>query len=434
MTSHGSAARREYCVGAWPELRRGDERTGGARVRSIKSCFQPLFRSAAAAAGSAIATTATRTRPPGGRASPDSPPAASPPPNRRGCGARCRAPGSIRPGRTENHDVTRAGILASDSPRHFPCVRARFAILGASRLARPLAFPMPMRIMLSSRIVAPVAGSALRRGAGAAAAGRDGRADGRRPRGAGRPPPRPGCWWSAAAAARRLADGRYGRARAPVGARRPGGGRAWQGLLHPRRLRLLCSGTLVRSDRLRGADRRDCVTNGRGQWAAGWTFGPAYSAARSYGQQPRGGSSSRRAGPGRPGAPYDVAFVRLRPAAGDGRRAARRAGRAADPLRRHPDGVGRLAYVFGYPALRRTRAVRDHGAGPAASSAVRPGTRAPVRDGRRRQRRAWLAGFSPRRVRHGHRGHRLQLSGDLRMLYGTVLGPSARGLYLKASA
>ena len=47
----------------------------------------------------------------------------------------------------------------------------------------------------------------------------------------------------------------------------------------------------------------------------------------------------------------------------------------------------------------------------------------------------WLAGFSPQAGTGTITAvTAYKLSGDLRTLYGTVLGPSARALYLRASA
>jgi hypothetical protein len=47
----------------------------------------------------------------------------------------------------------------------------------------------------------------------------------------------------------------------------------------------------------------------------------------------------------------------------------------------------------------------------------------------------WLTGFSPRAGAGTVTAvSAFKLSGNLRMLYATVLGPSARALYLRASA
>ena len=105
-----------------------------------------------------------------------------------------------------------------------------------------------------------------------------------------------------------------------------------------------CSGTLVRSERgyvvLTAAH---CVTNGRGQWAVNWTFVPGYNdGAEPYGQYTarRFFVSPRWKGPA-DSERYDVAFVQVAPAAlyGPRSRPAEGARRAADPVRRQPDGA-----------------------------------------------------------------------------------------------
>jgi hypothetical protein len=145
-----------------------------------------------------------------------------------------------------------------------------------------------------------------------------------------------------------------------------------------------CSGALVRSRRgyvvLTAAH---CVTNGRGQWAVDWTFVPGYAdGAEPYGQYTarrffvsprwRGPAGSER---------YDVAFVQVAPTGRYGPKARRPRAPAGLPVTFAASQTAPLearAYVFGYPALR-------------------PYT-------------------------------------GLYTLYGTVLGPVARGLYLRASA
>jgi V8-like Glu-specific endopeptidase len=209
-----------------------------------------------------------------------------------------------------------------------------------------------------------------------------------------------------------------------------------------------CSGTLVRSRRgyvvLTAAH---CVTNGRGQWAVDWTFVPGYAdGAQPYGQYTarrffvsprwRGPAGSER---------YDVAFVQVAPAG-------RYGPKARQPKARLPKAPAGLpvtfaasqtapleadAYVFGYPALRPyTGLYPNYCAGTAASSATRKGS----------ERMAcamtagdsggpWLTGFSPQTGSGTITAvTAYKLAGDLQTLYGTVLGPIARGLYLRASA
>jgi V8-like Glu-specific endopeptidase len=204
-----------------------------------------------------------------------------------------------------------------------------------------------------------------------------------------------------------------------------------------------CSGTLVRSKRaLVVLTAAHCVTNGHGRWAVNWTFVPGYKhGAEPYGQytarrffvSPRwkGPAASER---------YDVAFVRVipsslyrpksRPAKPPGGLPIRFAASETAPQQ------GR-AYVFGYPALPPyTGQYPNYCAGPAASSATRQGSAgiacamtAGDSGG------PWLTGFSPLTGAGTITAvTAYKLSGDLQTLYGTVLGPTARALYLKASA
>jgi V8-like Glu-specific endopeptidase len=205
----------------------------------------------------------------------------------------------------------------------------------------------------------------------------------------------------------------------------------------------VCSGALVRSQRgyvvLTAAH---CVTNGHGQWAVGWTFVPDYSGgAEPYGQftarrffvSPRwtGPTGSER---------YDVAFVQVTPATPDG--SGSRAAKAPGGL---PIGFAASqtaaqsarAYVFGYPALAPyTGLYSDYCAGPSASSADRPGSvRISCAMTAGDSGGPWLTGFSPQTGAGTITAvTAYKLSGDLQTLYGTVLGPSARALYLKATA
>jgi V8-like Glu-specific endopeptidase len=204
-----------------------------------------------------------------------------------------------------------------------------------------------------------------------------------------------------------------------------------------------CSGTLVRSRRgyvvLTAAH---CVTNGRGQWAVGWTFVPGYSG----GTEPYGQYTARRffvsprwTGPAA-GERYDVAFVRVAPAALYGPRARRPRAPAGLPIRFAASQTAPLAtpaYVFGYPALRPYSGLyANYCAGLAVSSAVRPGSaRIGCAMTAGDSGGPWLAGFSPQTGAGTITAvTAYKLSGDLRTLYGTVLGPTAHGLYLRASA
>jgi hypothetical protein len=93
------------------------------------------------------------------------------------------------------------------------------------------------------------------------------------------------------------------------------------------------------------------------------------------------------------------------------------------------------AEPYGRYAARRLF-VSPHWKGPAASSVTRPGSMdigcamtAGDSGG------PWLTGFSPQTGAGTVAAvTAYKLSGDLRTLYGTVLGPTARALYLRASA
>jgi V8-like Glu-specific endopeptidase len=204
-----------------------------------------------------------------------------------------------------------------------------------------------------------------------------------------------------------------------------------------------CSGTLVRSRRgyvvLTAAH---CVTNGRGQWAVDWTFVPGYA----DGAEPYGRYTARRffvsprwkgpAGSER----YDVAFVQVTPAGLYGQKTRRPKAPAGLPVTFAASQTAPLearAYVFGYPALRPyTGLYPNYCAGPAASSAVRKGSeRIACAMTAGDSGGPWLTGFSPQTGTGTITAvTAYKLSGDLRTLYGTVLGPVARGLYLNASA
>jgi V8-like Glu-specific endopeptidase len=204
-----------------------------------------------------------------------------------------------------------------------------------------------------------------------------------------------------------------------------------------------CSGTLVRGKRAYVVlTAAHCVTNGHGQWAVNWTFVPGYRA----GAEPYGRYAARRffvsprwqgpAGSER----YDVAFVRVTPAAHDGPKPPRPTAPAGLPIRFAASQTAAeraRAYVFGYPALPPyTGLYLNYCAGPAAGSAARKGSAqiacamtAGDSGG------PWLTGFSPQTGAGTITAvTAYKLRGDLRTLYGTVLGPTARDLYLRASA
>ena len=202
-----------------------------------------------------------------------------------------------------------------------------------------------------------------------------------------------------------------------------------------------CSGTLVRSRReyvvLTAAH---CVTNGRGQWAVDWTFAPGYSGgAEPYGQYAarRFFVSPRWKGPAATER-YDVAFVQVTPDRPDRPASRRPKAPAGLPIRFAASQTAAQqarAYVFGYPALPPyTGLYLNYCAGPAASSVTRRGsleTGCAMTAGD--SGGPWLTGFSPRTGAGTIAAvSAYKLSGDLRTLYGTALGPTARALYLRA--
>jgi V8-like Glu-specific endopeptidase len=204
-----------------------------------------------------------------------------------------------------------------------------------------------------------------------------------------------------------------------------------------------CSGALVRSGRAYVVlTAAHCVTNGRGQWAVNWTFAPGYSGgAEPYGQYTarRFFVSPRWTGPA-DGERYDVAFVQVAPAARYGPKAPRPRVPAGLPIRFAASQTAPLqarAYVFGYPALRPYSGLySNYCAGQAVSSVTRRGSaRIACAMTAGDSGGPWLTGFSPQTGTGTITAvTAYKLSGDLRTLYGTVLGPTARALYLRASA
>jgi len=204
-----------------------------------------------------------------------------------------------------------------------------------------------------------------------------------------------------------------------------------------------CSGSLVRSRR---ADvvltAAHCVTNGRGQWAVDWTFVPGYS----DGAEPYGQYTARRFfvspdwhGPA-DGERYDVAFVQVAPVAASGPRGRRPTAPAGLPISfaaSQTAPLAQTAYVLGYPALPPYSGLYpNYCAGPAVSSVTRSGSaRLACAMTAGDSGGPWLTGFSPQTGTGTVSAvSAYKLSGDLRTLYGTVLGPAARALYLRASA
>jgi V8-like Glu-specific endopeptidase len=205
----------------------------------------------------------------------------------------------------------------------------------------------------------------------------------------------------------------------------------------------VCSGALVRDKRAYVVlTAAHCVTSGHGQWAVDWTFVPDYSGgAEPYGQftARRFFVSPRWTGP-TGGERYDVAFVRVTPAAPTGSRARVAKVPAGLPIRFADSQTATQtaqAYVFGYPALAPyTGLYSNYCAGQSVGSVNRPGSvRISCAMTAGDSGGPWLAGFSPQTGAGTITAvTAYKLSGDLQTLYGTVLGPTARALYLKASA
>ena len=123
-----------------------------------------------------------------------------------------------------------------------------------------------------------------------------------------------------------------------------------------------------------------------------------------------------------------------------GQRAARVGGPAGLPIRFSAGATAAAStsrdYVFGYPALAPfTGLYANYCAGQAAASATRPGSvRIACAMTAGDSGGPWLSGFSPQTGTGAITAvTAYKLAGDLRTLYGTVLGPTARALYLKAS-
>jgi V8-like Glu-specific endopeptidase len=204
----------------------------------------------------------------------------------------------------------------------------------------------------------------------------------------------------------------------------------------------VCSGALVRSEHVAVVlTAAHCVSGGHGQWATNWTFVPGYR----DGVEPYGQYTARRffvspkwTGPDGGSERYDVAFVQVTPVAGRSRFAAIPAGLPV----RFASGQAAAAlprtYVFGYPALAPysglyanycAGASRVLRAGKRLGSAATPCSMTAGDSGG-----PWFSGFSPRGGSGGIVAvTAYRLSGEPRTLYGTVLGQSARALYLAAT-
>lgn len=191
-----------------------------------------------------------------------------------------------------------------------------------------------------------------------------------------------------------------------------------------------------------------CVSAGVGQWAVNWLFVPGYRdgaepygayAARRFFVSPRwsgtlgdGAAADER---------YDIAFVTVGRATPYRTRA--RGPRAGSLPATAPVAFGwrgglATAYVFGYPSLPPyTGLYSNYCAGP-AQAPVTPGTSGAARTTCTMTAGdsggPWFAGFSPQAGTGTIVAiSTFKFSGETSTLYGTVLGPAARLLYLAAS-
>ena len=204
----------------------------------------------------------------------------------------------------------------------------------------------------------------------------------------------------------------------------------------------VCSGALVgRGQAEVVLTAAHCVSSGparrAAQWATNWVFVPGYR----NGQLPYGEYTASRfvtepgwSGPQGGTEQYDVAFVRVTAATLNGW-----SGAAVPPpgLRvqfsagqdRPEAGRG---YVFGYPAEPPyTGLYPSYCAGPVAAADGSAHTACVMTAGD--SGGPWLAGFSPRSgAGRVFAVSTFKLSGDLRVLYGAVLGPRARAVYQRA--
>jgi V8-like Glu-specific endopeptidase len=181
---------------------------------------------------------------------------------------------------------------------------------------------------------------------------------------------------------------------------------------------------------------------GATQWATNWMFVPGFA----DGLLPHGEYTARRffvskdwTGPAGGREQYDTAFVQVTAATVEGVSGPWVSGTAQPPPGLPVTFAGRQdtaplsrTYVFGYPAeLPYTGLYLSYCAGPAGTSGGSVRTPCGMTAGD--SGGPWLAGFSPRSG-----GGQVvavstyKVSGNLRVLYGAVLGPQARALYERA--
>jgi V8-like Glu-specific endopeptidase len=176
---------------------------------------------------------------------------------------------------------------------------------------------------------------------------------------------------------------------------------------------------------------------GTTQWATNWMFVPGFR----DGLMPYGEYTARRffvtpdwTGPQDGSEQYDVAFVQVTAATlyGESRAAQPPPGLPVKFANSQDAASLTRAYVFGYPAEPPYGGLYvDYCAGPVAASGG--SVRTPCWMTAGDSGGPWLAGFSPRSGSGPVVAvSTYKVSGDLRVLYGAVLGPQARALYERA--
>jgi V8-like Glu-specific endopeptidase len=205
----------------------------------------------------------------------------------------------------------------------------------------------------------------------------------------------------------------------------------------------VCSGALVRSKHVDVVlTAAHCVSDGHGAWATNWRFVPGYrDGAEPYGQYTarRFFVSPKWTGPDGESEQYDVAFVRVTPATlyGGSRVASPPAGLPVRFAKSQASAELPRTYVFGYPALPPFSGLYANycaGASRVARTGSRRGSTATDCSMTAGDSGGpWFARFSPRGGGAIVAVTTFKLSGNMRTLYGTVLGQAARALYRAAT-
>ena len=173
---------------------------------------------------------------------------------------------------------------------------------------------------------------------------------------------------------------------------------------------------------------------GTGRWATNWMFVPGFrDGLEPYGEYTalRFFVTSDWTGPQGGTEQYDVAFVQVAAATRyGGAGAAEPPGLPVEFTSRQDSAPLRRAFVFGYPAEPPYSGLNlSYCAGPSAASGGSVRTACGMTAGD--SGGPWLAGFGPRSGTVVAVST-YKVSGDLRVLYGAVLGPRARAIYEQA--